>query len=285
MTKASDNDFPSVLVTEQGSTPTTPAASHDRLFVRSSDHLLCLVNSSGTVTPVGAAASGSITSSGYTQNTAKMLGRSTASSGAIEEITVGSGLSLSAGSLTATGGSAGALVFLEAHTGNNTGTTLDFTTFISSTYDDYMIDFVNVIPATNNSNFLMRMGTGGGPTYDSGTNYGWMESTFRTGGANSNQGSTSGATSMQFAGDGAGVSSNTLYGVSGTMRLMSPQSTSLYKQLFGQTFWFYDGGADQVNSTVMGIYRSTTAVTAVRFMFAAGNVAAGTIRIYGVAKS
>ena len=33
-----------------------------------------------------------------------MLGRSTASTGAIEEITVGSGLSLSAGSLTATGG-------------------------------------------------------------------------------------------------------------------------------------------------------------------------------------
>jgi hypothetical protein len=109
MTKASDNDFPSLLVTEQGSTPTTPAASHDRLFVRSSDHLLCLVNSSGTVTPVGAAASGSITASGYTQNTAKLLGRTTGSSGAIEEITVGSGLTLSAGSLTASGGGGGVL--------------------------------------------------------------------------------------------------------------------------------------------------------------------------------
>ncbi len=56
---------------------------------------------------LGAAASGSITSSGYTQNTARLLGRTTGSSGAIEEITVGTGLSLSAGALTATGGSSG----------------------------------------------------------------------------------------------------------------------------------------------------------------------------------
>ena len=41
---------------------------------------------------------------GITQNTARLLGRTTASAGASEEITVGSGLSLSAGSLTATGG-------------------------------------------------------------------------------------------------------------------------------------------------------------------------------------
>lgn len=54
---------------------------------------------------LGSAASGSITSSGYTQSTARLLGRTTGSSGAIEEISVGTGLSLSAGSLTATGGS------------------------------------------------------------------------------------------------------------------------------------------------------------------------------------
>lgn len=51
MTKFSDNDSPSLLFTEQGSTPTSPAASHERLFVRSSDHVLCTVDSSGTVRP------------------------------------------------------------------------------------------------------------------------------------------------------------------------------------------------------------------------------------------
>jgi hypothetical protein len=48
---------------------------------------------------------GAATGSGLTMATARLLGRSTASTGAIEEITVGTGLSLSAGALTATGGS------------------------------------------------------------------------------------------------------------------------------------------------------------------------------------
>jgi hypothetical protein len=54
----------------------------------------------------GAAASGSITTSGLTQATARILGRTTASTGAVEEIAIGSGLSLAAGELsaTATGG-------------------------------------------------------------------------------------------------------------------------------------------------------------------------------------
>jgi len=51
----------------------------------------------------GAAASGSITTSGLTQATARILGRTTASTGSIEEIQIGSGLSLSAGELSATG--------------------------------------------------------------------------------------------------------------------------------------------------------------------------------------
>jgi hypothetical protein len=40
-------------------------------------------------------------------STGKLLGRSTAGTGAIEEISVGSGLTLSAGTLTASGGSGG----------------------------------------------------------------------------------------------------------------------------------------------------------------------------------
>lgn len=48
----SNNPFPSVLVNEQGSTPTSPAVGYQRLFIRSSDHHACRVNSSGTVTDI-----------------------------------------------------------------------------------------------------------------------------------------------------------------------------------------------------------------------------------------
>lgn len=50
------------------------------------------------------AASGAVGSSGLTMNTARLLGRWNAAVGAVEEITVGSGLDLSSGILTAVGG-------------------------------------------------------------------------------------------------------------------------------------------------------------------------------------
>ncbi len=53
-------------------------------------------------TNLGAAASGAATASGLTMATSRLLGRTTASTGAIEEISVGSGLTLSGGSLSAT---------------------------------------------------------------------------------------------------------------------------------------------------------------------------------------
>jgi hypothetical protein len=56
-----------------------------------------LPNSSGTL-----ALQGAITTSGLTQSTARILGRTTASTGSIEEIQIGSGLSLSAGELSST---------------------------------------------------------------------------------------------------------------------------------------------------------------------------------------
>jgi hypothetical protein len=67
-----------------------------------------------TAGDVGAVAAGAITTSGLTQSTARILGRTSASSGSIEEITIGSGLSLSAGELSATGGSGIAATIVDA---------------------------------------------------------------------------------------------------------------------------------------------------------------------------
>ncbi len=178
-------------------------------------------------------------------------------------------------------GSGGGLVLLEQHTASASAT-LDFTTCISSTYDEYQIEFLNVLAATNNSNFLMRVGTGGGPTYDTGSNYYWQEFTKRLGGGDTTQGGTS--TSAQLAGDGVGTSNNSSYGVSGSMRFFNPGGALLGKYFNGVLHWYYNTGADTVTSTVRGLYGSTTAITALRFFFAAGNITSGTIRIYGIEK-
>jgi hypothetical protein len=69
MTSIADDNTPNKLLVEQGSTPATPAAGKQRLFIRSSDHLLCRVNSSGTVTVIEGASS-SIPLSGWVDQTA-----------------------------------------------------------------------------------------------------------------------------------------------------------------------------------------------------------------------
>lgn len=52
----------------------------------------------------GKASTGAVTGTGITMSTDRILGRTTAGTGAIEEISIGSGLTLSAGTLTASGG-------------------------------------------------------------------------------------------------------------------------------------------------------------------------------------
>lgn len=50
------------------------------------------------------ARAGLATAAGLTMNTGKLLGRSTAGTGALEELTVGTGLSLTGGTLSVSGG-------------------------------------------------------------------------------------------------------------------------------------------------------------------------------------
>lgn len=182
--------------------------------------------------------------------------------------------------LMSAGANNSALVFLEAHTASASAT-LDFTTFISSTYDEYQIEFVGVVPATNAVAFWMRMGTGGGPTYDTGANYGWMALVLRAG-ASAITGAEGGATKIQL-GYNTDIDNTSTWSVNGTVKLFSPQSTALYKWVDGSIS--YQTGGFRIQNVVGGTYETLTALTAVRFLFSSGNIASGTIRVYGIAKS
>jgi hypothetical protein len=175
----------------------------------------------------------------------------------------------------------GGLELLEQHTASASAT-LDFTTFISATYDDYVFRFLGLVNATDTQDLLMRMGTGGGPTYDTGANYSSENYVWRAGAA-AVSGAT-GATSIKMNFNGATVS-NAQSGMplSGRADFYLPQNTTAFKDINGVvTYW---DGTFRVNNFFNGKYESATAVTAVRFFFASGNITSGTIRVYGIAKS
>lgn len=84
-------------------------------FVRvNADNTVSALNAADFKTAISAANSGAITASGLTQATARLLGRTTAGTGAPEEISVGTGLSLVGGTLSAA--ASGALIGFQVFT-------------------------------------------------------------------------------------------------------------------------------------------------------------------------
>jgi hypothetical protein len=69
MAKASDNVFPKLIVSE-GTTPSSPAAGSQKLFIDSADHKLKRVDSSGAVSTVEGGSSGGTSSGGILAYTA-----------------------------------------------------------------------------------------------------------------------------------------------------------------------------------------------------------------------
>ncbi len=280
MTKFEDNLSPYLTEVEQGSTPANPASGNQKLFIRTSDHLLCYVNSSGTVTPVSSGLAdqgvftyldGTVAAAPGTPASGKL--RLYAKTGKVLAVKDDTGAETVLGS-----GGSGALVLLEQHTASSSAT-LDFTTFISSTYDDYLFELLGIKNATNTVSLIVRVGTGGGPTYDSGSNYVWSHVDVYPV-SSGIEGSTS-DTSITLGGS----ADNSHQGVTGAMHLFEPQSAAFKTFTYDTVRWVASGINVPVRDTGSAEYASTTAITAIRFLFSSGNIASGTIRVYGIAKS
>jgi hypothetical protein len=170
----------------------------------------------------------------------------------------------------------GALVLLEQHTASASAT-LVFTTGITSTYDDYVIRLINVLPASAAQALEMRVSTDGGGSYDATANY--FSSITNSATAIGNTAvQQSGATFFQLAAAVDNTLSNG--GLSGQINLFNPLSASIRKTWTIQCY--YSKAADAFHGHGMGLWNVTTAVNALQFLFASGNITSGTIRLYGV---
>lgn len=220
-----------------------------------------------------------VTSSFLTQAAARLLGRTTAGTGAPEEISVDTSLTLAAGVLSVTVPQG--LVLLATASASSSAT-IDFTAGIDSTYDEYELHLHNVMPASSSAAPFVRL-SHDGSTWPSTNSYTYAFRGYTSGGTDVSLSSASGS-AIQIANNPdntAGAS-----GISGVLKLYRPSATGIKKHA---TFHFVSdpatGGAIELDVGVGEIKDATTVVVGIRFLFSTGNIASGNFKLYGVRKT
>lgn len=86
------------ILLPEGASPATPLTGNVAIYAKTDG---AIYSKDDTGAEKALSGSGSITASGYTQSTARILGRTTASSGAVEELTVSEGIQMGSGTVKA----------------------------------------------------------------------------------------------------------------------------------------------------------------------------------------
>ena len=182
--------------------------------------------------------------------------------------------------------SGGTLILLSTQTASASAN-ISFTTGLNSTYDEYIFKFINVRPATDNTQLTFNFST------DSGSNYNVTKTTTffvaihsesdalslleYSGGLDLAQ-----STSFQplTSEQGSGADENS----SGSLQLFNPSSTTYVKHFIAS------GCANDTDDRCRNYYsagygNTTSAINAIRFQMSSGNIADGIIKLYGVKKS
>ena len=176
----------------------------------------------------------------------------------------------------------GNLVFISRSTASSSAS-LSITSGIDSTYKEYIFYFNNIHPSVNNAHFLFQGST------DGGSNYGVTitSSAFST---EHNEADSSTDLSYQTSVDlaqstnfqritSSGSHNNDDCSV-GILHLFEPSSSVFVKHFIinGNTV----ADAYTVGTHIAGYFNSTSAINAIQFKMASGNIDSGTIDMYGV---
>ena len=176
-------------------------------------------------------------------------------------------------------------ILISTHTASGSSS-VDITSGIDSTYDEYMFVFTDVNPATDNVYFQFQVNATDSTSYDetiTSTQFAaghaeadnWNNLFYATGGDQAQ------GTAFQYLSSGSGGIGNAAdESVAGELHLFSPASTTYVKHFYAvmpenekdnQLFTSYTGG----------YINTTTAIDDIQFKMSSGNFD-GTIQMYGI---
>ena len=148
-------------------------------------------------------------------------------------------------------------------------------TYINGTYDEYILDY-NLAPATNNVDLDTRVFIGG--VLQTGSIYGYENSLNSASTYDSSNGSSVGRLTI------ANIGSATGEYVSGSLNLRNVNSTTFTFNYFGSNNLYNTDGNHQStkNHGMLVIANRADVVNGFRLFFGSGNIASGTVKLYGI---
>ena len=162
-----------------------------------------------------------------------------------------------------------------------------FTSNIDSTYDTYLFKYINIHPVTDNADFTFNMSADGGSNYNVTKTTTWF-------GPYHNEAGNTAALSYETSND---LAQNTGYqilakdpeassadgSINGELFLFNPSSTTFVKHFIARLNFMADTYSYGVFCAGYG--NTTSAINAIDFKHASGNIDSGTIKMYGLSKS
>jgi len=182
--------------------------------------------------------------------------------------------------------SGGSMRFISKSTASSSST-ISFTSGIDSTYKEYIFIFKDIHPSIDSVRFQFNMSADGGSNYnvtktttafnayhyesDSGTNLGYDD--------DGNTDLAQGTGFQNLTNFNSGADNDQSLG--GYLHLFNPSSTTFVKHFISRINNAISDNRPGDNY-VAGYGNTTSAVNAVQFKFASGNIDAGTITLYGI---
>jgi len=173
---------------------------------------------------------------------------------------------------------AGALVFISSQTVSTAVSSVDFTSGISSTYDDYQIIFENMTASGINGNirFFLYQSAAFSTDYSTATLTG-MTGNLTTAAINTNFGQ------IQGTSPSAPLAATTWRGSVLLLNVNSAAARGV--SLIGTVAGLGSGSNESAIQIISGASNTAAVVTGFRIAFSSVNIATGTVRLYGIAKS
>jgi hypothetical protein len=177
----------------------------------------------------------------------------------------------------------GKMILLSTQTASGSAS-LSFTSGIDDTYDSYVFKFINMHPATNETQFAFQVDTGTNTSY----NQTITSSFFRSIHSEDNSSAALQYKTEQDQNQGTAfqkicinVGNENDESCAGTLTLFNPSSATFVKHFIAHTNTYR--GENQCETGFLGGYvNTTTALTRVQFKMYSGNIDSGVIKLYGI---